>query len=94
AAAADPANGIVRHRQDPAVANPAAGGYAAESAGGGALALRSPSRPPSVMIERSEIVNMALAYTSCAGCSAAVKGLLQRPMEELRLVNAVVEEYE
>jgi len=35
---------------------------------------------------------MALAYTSCAGCSAAVKGLLQRPIEELRLVNAVVEE--
>ncbi|CAM9987911.1 unnamed protein product [Scytosiphon promiscuus] len=37
---------------------------------------------------------MALAYTSCAGCSAAVKGLLQRPMEELRLVNAVVEEHD
>lgn len=60
----------------------------------------SSGRPPSpltlhlapVVIERSEVIRLASQYTSCAGCSAAVKGLLQRPIEELRLVNAVVEE--
>lgn len=48
--------------------------------------------PEPVVIERSEVIRLASQYTSCAGCSAAVKGLLQRPIEELRLVNAVVEE--
>lgn len=50
------------------------------------------SLPEPVVIERSEVIRLASQYTSCAGCSAAVKGLLQRPIEELRLVNAVVEE--
>lgn len=52
----------------------------------------SPCRSAPVVIERSEIIRLASQYTPCAGCSAAVKGLLQRPIEELRLVNAVVEE--
>lgn len=51
-----------------------------------------PSRPAPVVIERAEIARLASQYTPCAGCSAAVKGLLQRPIEQLRLVNAVVEE--
>lgn len=57
-----------------------------------ALSPPSPRRPAPVVIEHSEIIRLASQYTPCAGCSAAVKGLLQRPIEELRLVNAVVEE--
>lgn len=48
--------------------------------------------PEPVVVERADIIRLASQYTSCAGCSAAVKGLLQRPIEELRLVNAVMEE--
>lgn len=48
--------------------------------------------PAPVVVERAEIIRLASQYTPCAGCSAAVKGLLQRPIEELRLVNAVMEE--
>lgn len=51
-----------------------------------------PCRLAPVVIERSEIIRLASLYTRCAGCSAAVKGLLQRPIQDLRLVNAVVEE--
>lgn len=106
AATAAPANGqtsLVPQRRESGPKS-AAGGVRGGSCSGAnaggacsevpprALALPSPCRPPPVVIQRSEIINMALAYTSCAGCSAAVKGLLQRPIEELRLVNAVVEE--
>lgn len=59
---------------------------------GGARGSHINSEPPVVKIERAEIIRMASQYTPCAGCSAAVKGLLQRPIEELRLVNAVMEE--
>lgn len=52
------------------------------------------NKPSAVTIERSEIIRLASQYTPCAGCSVAVKGLLQRPIEELRLVNAVMEESE
>ena len=57
-----------------------------------ALSPPPPCRLAPVVIERSEIIRLASQYTPCAGCSAAVKGLLQRPIQELRLVNAVVEE--
>lgn len=102
AAAAAPANGqtglVPQRRQSGSKGGVRGSGNGADTGGAcgdvppGALALPSPCHPPPVVIERSEIINMALAYTSCAGCSAAVKGLLQRPIEELRLVNAVVEE--
>eukprot|EP00903_Cladosiphon_okamuranus_P019575 g18003.t1 len=103
AATAAPANGqtdlVPQRRQSASKSGDVRGGGNGADAGGaggevppGALALPSPCRPPPIVIQRSEIINMAQAYTSCAGCSAAVKGLLQRPIEELRLVNAVVEE--
>lgn len=68
------------------------GGTPTSCGGSGALSLSSPCRPARIVIERSEIIRLASQYTPCAGCSAAVKGLLQWPIEELRLVNAVVEE--
>lgn len=64
-------------------------------ASGTAAPFSSPCRarpPPPVVIERSEIIRLASQYTPCAGCSAAVKGLLQRPIVELRLMNAVMKE--
>ncbi|CAM9506444.1 unnamed protein product [Phaeothamnion confervicola] len=49
-------------------------------------------RPPPVLIEKTHIIRLASQYTPCAGCCATVKGLLERPITELRLLNAVVEE--
>lgn len=43
-----------------------------------------------ILVEKSQIIRLASQYTPCAGCSAAVKALLKRPIHELRLLNAVM----
>lgn len=46
------------------------------------------------LIAKQELIQMAGQYTSCPGCSAAVKSLLERPFEDgsLRLISAVMRE--
>ena len=48
----------------------------------------SPRRP--IVIDKALVIRLASQYTPCAGCSAAVKALLKRPIHELRLLNAVM----
>ncbi len=43
-----------------------------------------------IVVDKAHITRMAAQYTPCAGCSAAVKALLKRPLAELRLLNAVM----
>lgn len=45
-----------------------------------------------ICVSKEVISRLAAQYTTCAGCSAAVKALLSRPLAEVRLVNAVMEE--
>jgi hypothetical protein len=47
-----------------------------------------------VVIEKAHIIRLASQYTPCAGCSAAVKALLKKPIHELRLLSAVMYEDE
>lgn len=43
-----------------------------------------------IVVDKAHVIRLASQYTPCAGCSAAVKALLKRPIHELRLLNAVM----
>jgi len=47
-----------------------------------------------VVVDKALIIRLASQYTPCAGCAAAVKALLKKPIQELRLLNAVMYEDE
>ncbi|CAM9552293.1 unnamed protein product [Choristocarpus tenellus] len=48
--------------------------------------------PGSITLEKSNLVKLASRHTSCAGCIAAVKRLLAKPLSELRMLSALTEE--
>lgn len=43
-----------------------------------------------MVVDKAQVIRLAGQYTPCAGCSAAVKLLLQRPIADNRLLNAVM----
>jgi hypothetical protein len=50
------------------------------------------ARAAGFVVHKEELIKLAGQYSTCAGCSAAVKGLLSKPVFELRLLNAVMDE--
>eukprot|EP00752_Nemacystus_decipiens_P004884 g4444.t1 len=46
-----------------------------------------------IVVEKQLLAKLALHNTSCAGCIASVRALLARPLSELRMVKAVVDEH-
>ncbi|CAB1110940.1 unnamed protein product [Ectocarpus sp. CCAP 1310/34] len=46
-----------------------------------------------IVVEKELLAKLALHNTSCAGCVASVRALLARPLSELRMLKAVVDEH-
>ncbi|CAM9573657.1 unnamed protein product [Pylaiella littoralis] len=63
----------------------------ANNTGGGTLSTLAPLSD--IVVEKQLLAKLALHNTSCAGCIASVRALLARPLSELRMLKAVVDEH-